>query len=119
MPDIQVKKYANNFSGNGPSFRDIRGDKSDDAVGTINATDYSVGDTLVFNVGAKEILYAKFVSAHGGSLEVFNGADLSSPITFDASNNGNESDISFYVRYVRGAGVSGNVLKLNVISTSN
>ena len=123
MPTIQVKNSSTGAMGTSAAKRS-RYEKEETAFGLIPAAAYAIGDTLTFdNFPMKSLIHAEFV-AGTTSLEIFHGADLSSPITWDIlQTNGVTADINYVVTYIRGTGLvntaeseagEGEAIKLNV-----
>jgi len=105
MPaNVNVKNSATGAMSTKAAKRS-RFEKSEIAYGTIPAGAYAVGDTLVFaNIPSKEIIHARFVAGTGKSLELFCGANLSTPVAWNVANGGATSAISYVVTYIRGTG---------------
>jgi len=119
MPNIPVVGPTTNADA-AVTYQVFRGAQIKTAIGTIASDKYAVGDTISFQLDIKELIKAEFASAHGGSLDIFNSANIANPIPFDVSNSGATSQISYNIEYVFGSGVgSGNPLVLTVSSTTN
>jgi hypothetical protein len=104
MPTIQVKNSATGAMGTKAAQRS-RYEKAETAFGVIPAAAYAIGDTLSLDHSPmKSLIHAEFV-AGTTALEIFHGADLSSPVVWDIlQTNGVTADINYVVTYIRGTG---------------
>lgn len=103
MPTVTVTNSTTGSMGTLAAKRS-RYEKLEVGYGKIPSAAYAVGDTLSFDAfPMKGLVYAKFVS-NGEVLEVFAGADLSSPLDFDISNSSSTADISYVISYIKGTG---------------
>ena len=104
MATVQVKNSSTGDMGTSAAKR-ARYEKSEVAYGKIPAAAFAIGDTVSFDdIPMKELIHATF-KAGTTSLEMFNGANLSSAVVWDlAQTNGVTADINYKVTYIRGTG---------------
>lgn len=106
MADKSVKNSATGTMGTDAAKR-TRYEKMETAYGKIPLASYVTGDVLVFDqIPAKEIVYGRFVTSEGGSLEVFNKTDFSSTVawSFASATGTNPLDIHYVIHYKKGTG---------------
>jgi len=115
MAEKIVKNSATGTMGT-KAFKRSRYEKMETAYGIVPAAAYTINtDTLVFNLPAKELVYAKFVYAGDGtSLELFTGSDLSTSTEFVLPSP-TEEDIHYVIHYLRGHGTSNLQIKLELV----
>lgn len=115
MADKIVKNSATGSMGI-KAFKRSRYEKMETAYGLVPAAAYTINtDTLVFNIPAKELVYAKFVYAgDGSSYELFTGSDLSGDLEFVLPNT-TEEDIHYVIHYLRGHGTANLQIKLSLV----
>ena len=122
---MAIVAVANSTTGMGrKAYKRTRFEKAEKAYGYIQAAGYTIGDTLVFNIPAKELIFAKFlfngtagdVSATGTSaeaLEIFSGATVTAgviAVTWNVGAGAVASPISYKIEYIRGTGASSPLL---------
>lgn len=125
MANVQVKNSLTNTK----AAKRTRYEKMEVAYGKILAADFAADDTLSFDqIPMLNLVHAKFVASEGFGtleLELFHGADLTNPITWDIVNNGDTADISYVISYVRGTGKlganadQGKLLQLTINSSND
>jgi hypothetical protein len=104
MANVQIKNSITNTN----AAKRTRYEKMETAYGKIPAAAWADGDTLQFTeIPMLNLIHARFVASVGSTpeLELFSGADLSSPIDWNLANSGNTTgDISYVISYIRGTG---------------
>lgn len=122
---MATKVVANSQTGTmgNKALKRSRFEKMETAYGRIPAAAYTIGDTLNFNLPAKELIHAKFVfgtslagkvdpqtpntATHAEALELLHGASLSSAIVWNCGAGAVAEDINYVIHYIRGTGKQG------------
>jgi hypothetical protein len=81
MATKSVVKVVTDAATQVAGFNKERPEKVYVAYGRVPSTGYAVADVLKFDqMAGRDIVYAKFVTANGGLLEMYNGTDVSAPL---------------------------------------
>jgi hypothetical protein len=108
MANHYVKKTASRESTDISGMRSSRYEKLQVSYGTIEASSYSLLDTLVFDeIPSKEIVSASIVAhtAPPTVLDILPDTDLAAPLVLGGLTS--PAKLSYVIRYVRGTGAVG------------